>query len=77
MWEYCPVFSWGGGWMAGHFLWGFLLLAGVVLLVWSIARPRCRKNSTADKRDSLEILKVRLAKGEISIEEYNTLKSML
>lgn len=33
--------------------------------------------ASADKRDSLEILKLRLAKGEISRDEFNDLKNLL
>jgi putative membrane protein len=61
----------------GHSLWGILLLVGLGALIWTMFRSRRGGNSAADRSDSLEILKLRLAKGEITIEEYNTLKSIL
>jgi putative membrane protein len=61
----------------GHSLWGILLLAGLGALIWTMLSNRREGNSAADRSDSLEILKLRLAKGEITIEEYNTLKSIL
>jgi putative membrane protein len=63
--------------MMGHSLWGILLLVGLGALIWTMLRNRREGNSAADRSDSLEILKLRLAKGEITIEEYNTLKSIL
>lgn len=76
MWN-CGSYPWLGGWMMGHSLWGILLLAGLGALIWTMLRNRREGNSAADRSDSLEILKLRLAKGEITIDEYNTLKSIL
>lgn len=76
MWN-CGTLPWPGGWMIGHSLWGLLVIAGVGALLWTAFKPRRSSGSSADRADSLEILKLRLARGEISIEEYNTLKSML
>jgi len=77
MWN-CGTFPWlGGGWMTGHSLWGLLLLAVLVVSLWAIFGTRRGGNSAADRSDSLEILKNRLARGEITIEEYRNLKSML
>jgi putative membrane protein len=63
--------------MVGHSLWGILVATGLGMLLWAAFKPRRTSGSSADRADSLEILKLRLARGEISIEEYNTLKSML
>ena len=76
MWH-CGSYTWLGGWMMGNSLWGLLLLAGMGALIWTMLRNRREGISAADRSDSLEILKLRLAKGEITIEEYNTLKSIL
>ena len=76
MWN-CRTLPWFGGWMVGHFLWGILVATGLGMLLWAAFKPRRTSGSSADRADSLEILKLRLAKGEISIEEYNTLKSIL
>lgn len=76
MWN-CGTYPWLGGWMMGHSLWGLLLLAGLGMLIWTVLRNRNTGNSAADRFDSLGILKLRLAKGEISVEEYNKLKTMI
>lgn len=67
---------WGGGWM-GHTAWTVLLVLGAIIALWCLAKRNKSGSPTADRFDSLEILKVRLARGEITIEEYNTLKGVL
>jgi putative membrane protein len=72
----------GGYGMAGIFgggmLWTVVLVLAIGLLLWSFTRNKNQCNgSAADKADSLEILKARLARGEIGIEEYKTLKDVL
>lgn len=70
-------FTWQGwGWM-GHTVWLLLLVLGAGLAVWLIFARGKGGSPAADRSDSLEILKVRLARGDITIEEYNTLKSVL
>ncbi len=76
MWD-CATYPWFGGWMMGHSLWGFLILTILAVMVWKGLRNRKEGNSAADRSDSLEILKLRLARGEITIEEYNNLKAIL
>lgn len=76
MWN-CGTLPWAGGWMMGHSLWGLVLVVVLGILIWNAMSTRRGENSVADRTDSLAILKLRLAKGEITIEEYNTLKSML
>lgn len=76
MWD-CLTYPWLGGSMMGHSLWVFLILAVLAVLVWRSCKDRRDGNSAADRSDSLEILKLRLARGEISIEEYNNLRSIL
>jgi putative membrane protein len=73
----CGTHPWLGGWMMGHSLWGLLILVILATLVWKGLRNRRDGNSAADRSDSLEILKLRLARGEITIEEYTNLKSIL
>lgn len=63
--------------MMGHSLWVFLLLAILAVMAWRGFRDRRDGNSAADRTDSLEILKLRLARGEITIDEYNNLRSIL
>lgn len=76
MWN-CATLPWSGGWMTGHSLWGLIVVAGIGTLIWLTFRSRRPPGPAADRADSLEILKLRLAKGEISIDEYDKLKSIL
>jgi putative membrane protein len=63
----------GGGWPGMVLV--FLLL--VLAAVWACNLLRSRRQSHGDRRDSLEILKRRLAAGEISLEEFENLKKVL
>ena len=87
MWgcDYIPFLSgnsWNGGLISGSIF--YLLVWGVVILLLVYAAVRIFKTVTADKSvrhrdrtDSLVILKVRYAKGEISSEEFNKMKQVL
>ena len=50
-----------------------LVLAGG--LIYGLVKSR--RQNHGDRRDSLEILKRRLASGEISLEEFENLKKVL
>lgn len=81
MWgcDYIPYGPGMGGW-GGWFpmLFWLLILGGIAFLAFKRLSPPFRNgNHNADRDDSLAILKTRLAKGEISLEEYNTLKGVL
>lgn len=81
MWG-CDYISYGpgmGGWSGWlPMLFWLLILGGVALLALKTLSPPFRNgNHNADRDDSLAILKSRLAKGEINLDEYNTLKSAL
>lgn len=65
-------FAHWGGWFSGVFF-----LAAITLIVWLLIRVRRNRPINTDRSDSLEILKIRLAKGEISLEEFNILKKAL
>jgi putative membrane protein len=64
--------GWGGWWIEG-----ILCLLAVGAALYLLTRLLGSKSVNRDRRDSLEILKLRLAKGEISLEEYTTLKNVL
>ncbi len=64
-----------GGWDLGFgILNGFFVLLVLFVLIYvlyRLLRSSCPiPNGFSDQRDSLNILKSRLAKGEISLEEY-------
>ncbi len=78
MWNSCasilPVHFWG---MPSGILGLSLLIGFVFFLIKLFTRtpPACNRNK--DREDTLKILQVRLAKGQISIDEFNKLKSYL
>jgi putative membrane protein len=78
-----PYFSWVGGlfpgWIFSMFLWGLIILAVLYLLikVFGLLKEPARGRQNRDKDDSIEILKVRFAKGEISQDEYLKMKNAL
>src|SRR3989304_4237636 len=61
----------GGGGYGGFGLLTLLLVAGVVLIVLAFTRREGRSDG------ALEILKQRLARGEITPEQYEELKKVL
>ena len=73
-WDQMPWF-WGVGMLFGmgvFVLFWVLVLAGVALLtrwLWVQARPTAKANESA-----LEILKRRYARGEITREEFETIR---
>ena len=67
----------------GHH-WGFgviifLLIFGLLtyIAIRLVSGQKESRNHINDRNDSLEILKIRLAKGDISIEEFERLKGYL
>ena len=64
-----------------HWNWwvmgGMFMLAGAAVTWLGMVFCKKKNNSNADRLDSMEIIKSRLAKGEISIEEFNVLKKIL
>ncbi len=63
------------GW---HGWWGVFAVAMVVAVAaYCLFRHGGAKRRTADCTDSLNILKRRLAEGEITVEEFTTLKQYL
>ena len=84
MWgcDYFPFSSWmGGGFAGGIFsllLWGLIIFIVVYLIIKLIGTLRDGKTiQRRDRSDSLAILKMRLAKGEISQEDYIKMKETL
>lgn len=82
MWNcgYISSMTFGGMSFGGGFgmLASLLFLALLVYLAVKVFGSRASTgNHAEDRQDSLEILKTRLAKGEISTDEFNTLKNVL
>jgi putative membrane protein len=70
---------WGGGWwmpLFGMFFW-LLILAGIALVVTTLVRRESQAAPGSAHEAPLEILKRRLAKGEITREEYEAIKKEL
>ena len=80
--NYFPFFPWmGGGFAGGIFsilLWILLLLLLLFLVVKISGLTRTDKNwQYRDQNDSLDILKIRYAKGEIGQAEFLKMKDIL
>lgn len=70
---------WGGGWgmpFFGMIFW-VLILVGIVLVINSLVRRNGAPAGPGVAEAPLEILKRRLAKGEITRDEYEALKKEL
>ena len=76
MWSCMSNFG-GHPWGFGTII--FLIILG--LLVYAVIRAvsgrKDTRNHFNDRNDSLEILKIRLARGEIDVAEFERLKSYL
>ena len=57
-------------------IWG-VILALVVVLISKVLGKRSVKGSNHDQIDSLELLKIRFAKGEIDKDEFLRMKKIL
>jgi putative membrane protein len=80
--DYIPLSSWmGGGFAGGIFsllFWGLIILVLVFLAIKLFGSIKSNKTASFyDKNDSLAILKMRYAKGEIDQNEYVKMKSIL
>ncbi|MDD4701318.1 MAG: SHOCT domain-containing protein [Desulfovibrio sp.] len=70
--NFLNYFGWGGGWT------GMLIAVTILALaIYIVCRIFSRKNCNYDRRDTLNILKHRLASGEITQEEYEKLKNVI
>jgi uncharacterized membrane protein len=85
MWG-CDFAPMSGGWWGGSFpggLFSLLILSLVVFLIAYLAirvfksQAHNSHGSSRDRIDSLSILKVRFARGEISREEFSNMKQIL
>lgn len=76
MWSCMSNFG-GHPWGIGTFIFlGILCVLVAAIVIAVVCRPDNR-NHIKDRYDSMEILKVRLARGDISIEEFERLRTYL
>ncbi len=69
-------FSGGGGIMV-FFITALIIIIIAVMVMKSVRSQQSVNSKTIDKQDSLEILKIRFAKGEINGQEFENMKEML
>ena len=76
MWSCMSNFG-GHPWGLGTII--FLLLLGLMgfAIIRAVSGRKDTRNHVNDRNDSLERVKIRLARGEISSEEFERLKSYL
>jgi putative membrane protein len=83
MWyQGASCFAGGGHWFFGHGIIGFglafIVFFGLIVLVYRLFRSNNTElPASRDARDSILILEQRLAKGEISEEEYRRIRAIL
>jgi putative membrane protein len=80
--DYLPFSSWmGGGFAGGIFsllFWGLIILVLVILAIKLFGSIKSNKTGRfRDEIDSLEILKMRYANGEINQDQYVKMKDVL
>lgn len=69
------MWNWGMGWGMGWGMWfWFLILIGVGYLFYLSYRPRTYRTPV---EDPLEAARLRLARGEISTEEFENIRKTL
>jgi putative membrane protein len=70
-WDYQPMHGWDGGWM---WLWSTLMMltwaAIIAAVVWLVLRSNRRNGDTNGTKEAKRVLDERLARGEVTIEEY-------
>ena len=83
MWDCGIGYSMGyGKWFLGGGIIGFaikflIVVAILALLYRLISQKNPKVSGNPDTKDSLEIIKARFAKGEISEQEYHRMKDVL
>jgi putative membrane protein len=81
MWD-CGINYGMGNWFLGGGIFGItlkiLIILGIFALLYRLLWPNSKKIlGSNDRVDSLEIIKMRLSKGEISEQEYKRIKDIL
>lgn len=71
----CP--AWGAHSWTAWGPWGLAALVTGVFLAWLWRSASSVRKTGADREDSLRILRIRLARGEIGLEDYERLRQTL
>ncbi|MFG6114672.1 SHOCT domain-containing protein [Halobacillus sp. MO56] len=66
-----------GGFFGFGFIWILIIIAIIAIVVWMMKPGSNNKQDHTSSNKSLDTLKERLARGEISEEEYDRLKRKL
>lgn len=77
-WGYPMMGYWGGSWFGMFFMifWWLAVIAAIILFVrWLISQTR--EDSGRSGRTALDILKERYAKGEITKEQFESMRKDL
>jgi putative membrane protein len=73
MWGWPGMMGFGGFGMIFGFIFFVAILVGIIfLIVWLVKRSG--STNTVKNNNSLEILKYRYAKGELTKEQYDSIK---
>jgi putative membrane protein len=67
----------GGGWLVMTLSWVLLIAAVIALVVWIFPRDTRRAGGSWPAPSPREVLDRRLARGEIDVETYRTLRQEL
>jgi putative membrane protein len=78
-WHSGGMMGWGGG-FGGPIIWVLVAVGVVALIIWlvhTVRRPGSSSGPSGPRRGNMDILKERYAKGEITKEEFQSMKKDL
>lgn len=78
MWRcgFNSILPWGGGFLS-LLIWAVIILALILVIVKIFQHLSVDRTYRNDRNDSMDILRVRFARGEITQEEYMKMKKIL
>ncbi len=69
------MYPYGWGWMAPMMIVGLLFLVALGFLLYYLLRPR--RSYRREAEDPLEVAKARLARGEITVAEFEEIRKRI